>query len=318
MGGEFLTFDEALAELQMATHELRSLVAQGEIRAFRDEDILKFRRTDILDLKKSRDTEPGGLVIEPSDIGDEEPTVISTAQPPAPGKPVGRKDREHETGETELLVGIGKESSTDFLGLDDTAAGLGDGGDTAQTVVPTIEIADEDMIDDTAQTVIPTVSTDEETDLFGESGTSVPQTAPSLLAEEDEATEMATQEIVAEDVAPTAAAGLAADTVRDEPLGFRDGEAGTAAVGGEDLGISTDDVAGATASVTAPRRSQRYLAEATAPAVSPMFLILAILTFVVLLFAIPIFYGMAQDQKPTFPPYKGMLEYLADKTIGQK
>lgn len=317
MGGEFLTFDEALAELQMATHELRSLVAQGEIRAFRDEDVLKFRRTDILDLKKSRDTEPGGLVIEPSDIGDEEPTLVTAPEPPAPGKPVGGKDREHETGETELLVGIGKESSTDFLGLDDTAAGLGDGGDTAQTVVPTIEIADEDMIDDTAQTVIPTVSADEETDLFGQAGTSVPQTAPSLLAEEDEATEMATQEISAEDVAPTAAAGLAADTVKEERLGFRDGEAATAKAG-DDLGISTDDVAGATGAVTAPRRSQRYMAEAAAPPVSPMFLILAILTFAILLFAIPIFYGMAQDQRPTFPPYRGMLQYLADKTIGQK
>ena len=119
--------------------------------------------------------------------------------------------------------------------------------------------------------------------------------------------------------APTAAAGLAAHTVRDEPLGFRDLEAATAPAA-EDLGITTDDVAGTTAGVTASRRSQRYLAEAAAaaPAVSPMFLILAILTFVVLLFAIPIFYGMAQDRRPTFPPYRGMLQYLADETIGQK
>ncbi len=52
-----MTFDEALAELQMATHELLSLVAQGEIRTFRDKDVLKFHRTDVLGLKKNH--EPG-------------------------------------------------------------------------------------------------------------------------------------------------------------------------------------------------------------------------------------------------------------------
>lgn len=317
MGGEFLSFDEALAELQMGTHELRSLVAQGEIRAFRDEDILRFRRTDVLELKKSRDTRPGGLVVGPGDIGDEEPTVVSGPESPAPGRPVSGKGREHEIAETKLLAGVGKESSADFLGLDDTAAGLGDGSDTAQTVVPTIEISDEDMIDETAQTVIPTVATDKETDLFSKAGTPVGQAAPALLADEEDASEMGTQEIIAEDVAPTSAAGLAAETVKDEPLGFRDSEAGISTVGGE-LGISTGDVAGATATVTATRRSQRYLAEAATPTASPIFLILAILTFAILLFAIPIFYGMTQDQRPTFAPYRGMLQYLADKTIGQK
>jgi hypothetical protein len=316
VGGDLLTFDEALAELQMATHELRSLVAQGEIRAFRDDDILKFRRTDILDLKKSRETQAAGLMIKPGDIGDEELAVPKPqAAGPAPGPEV--KPAKHETEETELLPGVAKETSTDFLGLDETATGGEPGGDTAQTVVPTIEIADEEAtIDDTARTVVPSLSADEDTNVLGEAPTVIPPPAPSLLAEEDEATEMATQEISPEDVAPTAPVA----TERAKPLGgehlrFQDEEIATAE--GEELGITTDDIqgAGATAGVTAPRRSQQYLAETAAPPVSPLFLALAIATFIILLLAVPIFYGLATDTAPQFGPYKALLELLSQNTM---
>jgi len=50
-----LTFAEALSELQMATAELRALVTEGELRAFHQAGGLAFRRTDVLDLKKTRD-----------------------------------------------------------------------------------------------------------------------------------------------------------------------------------------------------------------------------------------------------------------------
>ncbi len=308
MGGELLSFDEALAELQMATHELRSLVAQGEVRAFRDEDVLKFRRTDILDLKKSRDTSPGGLVIEPTDIGDE---ILPTVEGLDNDTEEVAKPPKHETEETELLTGIGRDqSSTDFLGLDDTSLDSDLGADTAQTVVPTIEIADEDMIDDTAQTVIPMLSAEEETDEFA---TAQAPTAPSLLADdEDDATEMATQEIAADEVAPTAHAGFAEDT-SEAPLRFQD-DAATASAG--DLDFEADDVEGATAGHTAPRRlSERYAV--AAETTSPVFFILALLTFAVLLFAVPIFYHLASGDQPlNFAPYKGLLEFLG-KQVGQ-
>jgi hypothetical protein len=301
----------------MATHELRSLVAQGEIRAFRDEDILKFRRTDVLDLKKNREVTPGELTIEPEDIGDEAPTMAEEPEAEAPEQPA--KGPKHETEETELLTGIGEGKTTDFLGLDDTAEGPEDtAGDTAQTVVPTIEVADDDIIDDTAQTVIPTVSTDDETNVLGEEDTGEPE-APSLLAEEDEATEMATQEIEGEEIeAPTAPAAAPEEEAApaEEPLRFQDAEA--TAPASDELGITTDDVAaGATSGVTAPRRSQRYKAQTAAPAVSPLFLVVAILTFVVLLFSVPLFYGLIRDEAPTFAPYEGLIEHLS-KDIGRR
>ena len=311
MGGELLSFDEALAELQMATHELRSLVAQGEIRAFRDEDVLKFRRTDILDLKKSRDTHVEGMLIEPGDVGDEElPVETTAAEEPAPGPEV--KPVKHETEETELLTGIGQDKSMDFLGLDEAAGPDEVGSDTAQTVVPTIEIADEDMIDETTRTVVPSAASDE-TDVLGAEETAV-SAAPALLADEDEATEMATQELVTDEARTTSeAAEVGAATVEaatEAPLRFQD------AAAQEELGISTEDVS-ATAGVTTARRAQMYRAEAAmAPAISPVFFVIALVTFVVLLLSLPVFYGIATDSAPNLGPYKALLDFLRQQWGG--
>jgi len=306
MGGELLSFDEALAELQMATHELRSLVAQGEIRAFRDEDSLKFRRTDILDLKRTRETQPEGITIEPEELAAEKVEPLG-AEDLTPGPEV--KSVKHETEETELLTGIGQ-GAGDFLGLDETAGEEADTEDTAQTVVPTIEISDEDMIEDTAQTVIPTVSAGDETDVIGAEEAEVLPIAPSLLGEEEGATEMATEEVAGE----TAVAGVAEDAAEtaEAPLRFQD-------AGAEELGVSTAEVeeeAEEAVGVTAPRRAQKYQEElAAAPAISPVFLVFVIATFVFLLFALPVFYGIATDSAPSFEPYKGLFKFLAEKTV---
>lgn len=313
MGGEFLSFDEALAELQMATHELRSLVAQGEIRAFREEDVLKFRRTDVLDLKKSREVQPGELTIEPEDIGDGAPTLSEeevrarAEEGPAPGEEITPPE-DDETGETELLTGIGEPESTDFLGLDDTTAGE-EGGDTAQTVVPTIEVSDEDVVDDTAQTVVPTLSGEDETNILEETQEAE---GPSLLSEEDEATEMATQEIEPGEMASAATQPVGVEEEEEEeeaaPLRFQDAEEATAA----GVEVSTEDVEGA--GVTTRSRFARARAEA-APAISPLFFVITILTFLVLLFGVPVFYGLAHDRVPQFQPYKSIVQFLEQKTI---
>ena len=219
MGGELLSFDEALAELQMATHELRSLVAQGGLRAFRKEASLQFRRTGILHLKKNRESQPAGLVIGPEEPGEEAQPPAAPPEGEAPPADAEIKSAKDETDETELLSSIGQEGSTDLLGVEEIAGPSETAEpDTAQTVVPSIEIADEDMIDATAQTVVPTIATEEQPAELSEEGeTAAAPTAPSLLPEEDEATEMATQEISpsavaapSEEQAPTQA--------EDEPL----------------------------------------------------------------------------------------------------
>lgn len=47
MAEEFYSFDKVLRELQMEEEELKRLVSEGEIRAFRDEDKMKFKKEDI-------------------------------------------------------------------------------------------------------------------------------------------------------------------------------------------------------------------------------------------------------------------------------
>ena len=42
--------------------------------------------------------------------------------------------------------------------------------------------------------------------------------------------------------------------------------------------------------------------------------IVCFVTFLILLFGVPIFYGLARDETPTFAPYKGLIEFLGQKT----
>jgi len=85
----FFSFERALRELKLKEDELKRLVSEGEIRAFRDEDKMKFRREDIERLKKkadkpdfskgpsdaSADTLADDLVFEEEELslGDDEP-----------------------------------------------------------------------------------------------------------------------------------------------------------------------------------------------------------------------------------------------------
>jgi len=47
---DFLSFEKALRELQLRSEELKKLVSEGEIRAYRDGDSMKFRLEDIQSL----------------------------------------------------------------------------------------------------------------------------------------------------------------------------------------------------------------------------------------------------------------------------
>ena len=58
MATEFLTFDEVLRELQIDEEELKKLVSGGDLRGFRDGDSMKFKHSDVLKVKKGRETEP--------------------------------------------------------------------------------------------------------------------------------------------------------------------------------------------------------------------------------------------------------------------
>lgn len=61
---DFFSFDDALRELRLKEEELKRLVSEGEIRAFRDGETMKLRRTDVESLRNELS---GGEVV---DLGD--------------------------------------------------------------------------------------------------------------------------------------------------------------------------------------------------------------------------------------------------------
>ncbi len=67
MADDFFSFDEALKELRLKEEELKRLVSEGEIRAFRDGETMRLRRSDVENLR----SELGGEVVDLGDAGEE-------------------------------------------------------------------------------------------------------------------------------------------------------------------------------------------------------------------------------------------------------
>jgi hypothetical protein len=63
---DFFTFDEVLKELQLSEDELKKMVSEGEIRAFKDEDRMKFKKADVTNKKPEHITEPT-VILPPDD-----------------------------------------------------------------------------------------------------------------------------------------------------------------------------------------------------------------------------------------------------------
>jgi hypothetical protein len=96
---DFLSFEKALRELKMRSEELKKLVSEGEIRAFRDGDSMKFRKEDItaLTAKAAGDSnlsfadsleDDTGMVTE--QISDEDTLLAEEDVAPAPVIPSKR------------------------------------------------------------------------------------------------------------------------------------------------------------------------------------------------------------------------------------
>jgi hypothetical protein len=114
---DFLSFEKALRELKMRSEELKKLVSEGEIRAFRDGDSMKFRAEDVQALrsKASGDAELSfadsleddtGMVTE--QLSDEDTLLADTEEEveerPAAKRPAGRPGRQ-----APVVVGAAKD-----------------------------------------------------------------------------------------------------------------------------------------------------------------------------------------------------------------
>jgi hypothetical protein len=107
----YKSFDDVLKELEMDEDELKRLVSEGQIRAFRDDDRMKFRSEDVQSLARQRQAAAGNLDLGETELGGEGLEIV-----------------EEETDETLLDLGdLSKDA--DFE-------------DTGATSVPTVELSD--------------------------------------------------------------------------------------------------------------------------------------------------------------------------------
>lgn len=158
----YRSFDEVLRELEMDEDELKRLVSEGQIRAFRDEDRMKFRSEDVHALSSQKHRQPGSRgAVEPIDFGD---TQIGGE---------GLEIVEEETDETLLDLGA-LSADQDFE-------------DTGATSVPTVELSD--VGDDPDATLTEELVFDETDELggldFGEDDAEATQRIDTLETELD-------------------------------------------------------------------------------------------------------------------------------------
>ncbi|MDI6788569.1 MAG: helix-turn-helix domain-containing protein [Planctomycetota bacterium] len=59
---EFYTFDEVLKELRLSEEELKKMVSEGELRAFKDEATMKFKKADVVTKRTESPTEPTAIL----------------------------------------------------------------------------------------------------------------------------------------------------------------------------------------------------------------------------------------------------------------
>jgi hypothetical protein len=114
---DYFSFEDVMAELELGEEELKRMVSEGELRAFRDENKMKFKKEDVESLKKGRITEP---------------TIILPSTPSS-----------ETTDETVLDLDIGQETAA----LSDTSAQLSAVGgkkEEEDLVVPSEEVAKEE------------------------------------------------------------------------------------------------------------------------------------------------------------------------------
>jgi hypothetical protein len=129
---DYFSFEDVMSELELGEEELKRMVSEGELRAFRDENKMKFKKEDVESLKKGRITEP--TIILPStpssettdetvldlDIGQETAALSDTSAQLAA---VGGKGRREEEDLVVPSEEVGSDQEETFI-EEDTDTGL--------------------------------------------------------------------------------------------------------------------------------------------------------------------------------------------------
>ena len=197
MADDYLSFDDALSQLQMQEAELRALVSQGKLRAFRDENTLKFRRTDVETLRRERET-GATVVLSPGDMSGLDTQTDFGAAAPLDEEPIDLLADEvldyDDTAETIIGSEFDVASGDTELTLDDSPTAIaGEPG----TKVPTIELTP--ATGDTDETAVPTLELGDDIGIE-EIGSETEVPTMVLGLDEYDDTQVATEEVATEEV----------------------------------------------------------------------------------------------------------------------
>jgi len=61
---DYFSFDDVMRELDLSEDDLKRMVSEGELRAFRDENKIKFKKDDVESLKKGRKEFLGSFIVD--------------------------------------------------------------------------------------------------------------------------------------------------------------------------------------------------------------------------------------------------------------
>jgi hypothetical protein len=73
---EYYSFDRVLKELQVEAGDLKKLISEGDLRAFRDGENMKFKKMDVEDLKKTKMAEPTIMLNDEDESSESESEVL--------------------------------------------------------------------------------------------------------------------------------------------------------------------------------------------------------------------------------------------------
>jgi len=127
--GEFYTFDEVVRQLKIDENKLKRLVSEGEISAFREGDVMKFKKTEIDRLATKGGSETSETVLSEITLEDEAPAFEESGE-------TLTDDLVFESSETGDEVDLGADAglATEEISSQDTF--IEKGGDVGMTTEP--------------------------------------------------------------------------------------------------------------------------------------------------------------------------------------
>lgn len=136
---DYFSFEDVMKELELSEDDLKRMVSEGELRAFRDENKMKFKKEDVDNLKKGRITEPT-IILPSTPGGNQDETVLDLD--------IGQETAElkAQSGKDDDLV-VQQPSDEEQVGVEETF--IDEESDSGLTTEP-LKLADEV---ETAETV---------------------------------------------------------------------------------------------------------------------------------------------------------------------